>query len=160
MVPASGGRAWVSRSAIEAVPLSSASMAAPIGSRSSDRPVISCSKLVDGAGELVAVFGQGGDDGVEVVDQLLDHVVVVGQRVGERRCLRQQRIQGVALALEDLHQRRGQRVDVLRVEAPDDGFEAAEQQVEIQRRGGVVDRDLRARRQQRGSIRGRRGVSR
>ena len=144
-MPASGGRACVSRSASEAVPLSSESIAAPIGSRSSDSPVISCCESVDRAGELVAVFGQRADHGVEVVDQLLHGLVVVGQRVGERRRLRQQRLQGSALALEDLHQRRGQRVDVLRIQALDDGFQPAEQQVEVQRRRGPVDRDLRPR---------------
>ena len=45
--------------------------------------------------------------------------------VGERRGLRQQRLQGAALALEDLQQRRGQRVDIVRIQSPDDRFQAA-----------------------------------
>ena len=42
-LPASGARAWVSRSVSEAVPASSAVMALPIGSLSAARPVTSFS---------------------------------------------------------------------------------------------------------------------
>ena len=54
--------------------------------------------------------------------------------------LREQRVQRAALALQDLDQRRGQRVDILRVQALDDGFEPAEQQVEVERGRRAVHR--------------------
>ncbi len=74
-----------SRSASDAVPLSSDSMAVPIGSRSSESPWTSLLEPVDRTREVGAVFGQGVQHGSQVVDQLLDHLVVVGDRVGERR---------------------------------------------------------------------------
>ena len=64
--------------------------------------------------------------------------------VGERRRLGEQRLQVAVLALQNLDQRIGQRVDRLRVEALHNGFEAAQQQVEIQRRLGAVGRDHRS----------------
>ena len=90
----------------------------------------------------------------QIVDQLLDDLVVVGQRVRERRRLREQRFQRAALALQDLDQRAGQRVDILRIQALDNGFQPAEQQVEVQRGRGAVHRDLRARAAGSSSIRG------
>ena len=51
------------------------------------------------------------------------------------------------LALQDLDQRRGERVDVLRVQALDNGFQSAEQQVEVQRGRRAVHGYLRAGRQ-------------
>ena len=101
-------------------------------------------ELIDSAGELGAILGQGADNGVEVVDQLLDGVVVVGQRIRERRRLGEQRVEGAALALKDLDQRVGQRVDIVRIQALDNRFESAEQQIEIQRRLGAVERNLAA----------------
>ena len=61
------------------MPLSSAVTACLIGSLSDDRPVMSLSRLVHGTGELCRRPGDGGDDGVEVIDQLLDGLSVVGQ---------------------------------------------------------------------------------
>ena len=69
----------VSRSANEAVPLSNASIAVPMVSRSSDNPVTSLSRRSIAPENLAAVLGQGADHGVQVVDQLLDRLVVVGQ---------------------------------------------------------------------------------
>ena len=79
--------------------------------------------------------------------KLLDDLVVVGERVRERRRLREQRLQRSALPLQDLDQRRRERVDVLRIQALDNGFQAAEQQVEIQRGRRPVHRYLCADRQ-------------
>ena len=66
--------------------------------------------------------------------------------VGERRRLGEQRFDVAVLALKDLDQRVGQRVDVLRIKALDNRFESAEEQVEVQRRLGAVQRNLAARR--------------
>ena len=71
-MPASGARASVSRSANDAVPLPSESMAAPIGSRSADNSVTRRSRPIDRGAELVAFLGQGGQQRSQVVDQLLD----------------------------------------------------------------------------------------
>ena len=56
------------------------------------------------------------------------------KRGGEARGVGEQGLQRAALSLKDLYQRSRQRVDILRIEAADNGFEPTEQQVEVQRR--------------------------
>ena len=88
---------WSADRSTEAVPLSSESIAAPIVVAVVGQSGDQLLQTIHRAGELVAVFGQRADHGVEVVDQLLHRLVVVGQRIRERRRLRQQRLQGAAL---------------------------------------------------------------
>src|ERR1700754_126565 len=97
---------------------------------------------VDCAGEVVAVLRQGVEGGLEVLDQLLDDLVVVRERVRERRRLRAQRIQGSPLALQDLDQRGGKCVDVLWIQSLDNGSQPAEQQIEVQGRRRTILRNL------------------
>ena len=118
-----------------------------MGSRSSDSPLTSCSSL--------SIAPENWSPSLDSVSRTVLRssiscsidLVVVGQRVRERRRLGEQRFEGSALALQDLHQRCGERVDVLRIEALDNGFQAAEQQVEVQRGRRAVDGYLRAGRQ-------------
>ena len=131
-----------SSSAMDAVPALSESMAVPSVSRSLRQLGRQPLEFVQGTGEPLALLAERRQDRVEVVDQLLQRSVVVGQRVRKRRCPGQQRLQPIALALEDLEQRVGEGIDVLRVQTPDHRFEAAEQQVEVERRLGAVRRDL------------------
>ena len=50
-----------------------------------------------------------------------------------------------ALALENLNKRSAERIDVLRIQPLHNGFESTEQQIEVERRRGPIDRDLRSR---------------
>src|ERR1700677_1116632 len=111
--------------------------------QSADQPL----EAVNSAGELGALLVDGAHHGVEVVDQLLHRLVVVGQRVGKRRRLRQQRLQGSALALENLNERCAERIDVLRIEALGNRFQSTEQQIDVERKCGPVDWNLRPDRQ-------------
>ena len=84
----SGGRASVSRSASDAVPLSNDSIASPIGSRSCRQAGDEPFEAVDRAGELVAVLGEGVASTVlRLSISCWIDLVVVGQRIRERRRL-------------------------------------------------------------------------
>ena len=78
---ANGRRARPSRSASEAVPLSSDVMASPIGSRSFEKPRDQSLEPVDRTGNWSPSFGQRIQQCSQVVDQLLDDLAVVRQRI-------------------------------------------------------------------------------
>ncbi len=78
--------------------------------RLTDRIAMGCQlsdelmQTVDCRREVVAVLRERADRRVEVVDQLLNHLIVVSQLVGKRRRVREQGLQGTALALQHLQQ--------------------------------------------------------
>ena len=113
----------------------------------SDKPADQLLEPVDRAGELVAVLGQRVQQCSRSsiscsMTWLLSASEFVNDDVFENSDSRV-----AALALQYLDQRRGERVDVLRIQALDNGFQSAEQQVEVQRGRRPVHGYLRAGRQ-------------
>ena len=104
-------------------------------------------EFVDGLVELVPVLDRGVQHGVQVGDHLADRLVAFGQAIGELRGLVEDVVDGAALALEDGDDRRGDAVDLLRIQRPEQRLEATDQRVEVQRRLGACQRDESAWRQ-------------
>ena len=103
------------------------------------KPVDQLGQRVDGLAELLALLAQRAQHGVEVDDHLPDELVAVGQRVGQRGGLVQERADGGALALEGRDQLAGQRVDLIGIQRPEQRAEAADQRVEVQGGRGAVE---------------------
>ena len=85
------------------------------------RPSTRSDSDVDRLVELLALTAQRAQHGVEVVDDLPDQLIAVGQCVGHRRGLVQKRPDRVALSLKRLDQLTGQRVDLLGSSARNSG---------------------------------------
>src|SRR5690606_2386991 len=86
-----------------------------------------------------------GQHRVEVVDHLPDHLVLLGDRGGQRRGALQQALHRAALALQDLDDLVRQLVHVVRRERAEQRLEAVEQLVQVQRGRGAFERDRVAR---------------
>src|SRR6185312_6248609 len=130
-VPLSGGRASVSRSATDAVPLFSESMAVPIGSLSAASAVTNVSSLAIVAENLspslVRVASSVRRLSISAwMVWLCSASAVVNPEVLENRDC-----SAPPLPLKDLDQRSRQSVDILRIKPADNGFEPTEQQIEV-----------------------------
>ena len=90
---------------------------------------------------------RGVEHGVEVLDDLADRLVALGQRRGQLRGLVEDVVDGAALALEHRDDRLRDGVDLVRVERPEQRPEPTDQRVEVERRLGARQRDGAARRQ-------------
>jgi hypothetical protein len=84
---------------------------------------------------------------VQIVDHLADHLVAVGERVGQRRRAGEQALDGAALALQHLDDLERELVHLLRIESGEQRLEPVEQHGEVERRAGALDRDRAACRQ-------------
>src|SRR3954470_1504077 len=91
--------------------------------------------------ELLVAVGDMVEHLAEVVDESADDLVAVGQGVGHRGGVREEALEGAALALEDLDDLVGQLVDVGGAERLEQRLEAVEQHRQVERRGGARDRD-------------------
>ena len=98
----------------------------------------------DQAGQLVVAVGDVVEHVVEVVDQVADHLVAVGQGLGDRRGVPEQALQRAALALEDLHELVGELVDVVGRERLEERLEAVEEHGQVESRRRALHRDLAA----------------
>ena len=157
-VPARGGRALDSSSAMDAVPRT---------------------QRVDGGADRVAVVRQLGRQPLELVQRAREPLALLAQRAStvsrwSTSCSSAVLLSANVFENDDVRlssdcnvspwpwkickQRVGERVDVLRVQPADHRLEAAEQQVEVERRLGAVRRNLCAARESPGSIRDRRRV--
>ena len=104
------------------------------------KPVHEFGQRVDRFAELLALTAQRSQHGVEVDDHLPDQLIAVGQRVGQRRGLRQKRADRRALALERRDQLPAQGVDLSGSSARNNGRKPPISGVQIQRRLGAVER--------------------
>ena len=87
-------------------------MASPIGSRSVDKPLTSRSSRSIAPEKVVAVLGQRIQQCSQVVDQLLDDLVLSANAFENDDVF--ENSDYWTLALQDLNQRRGERVHVFR----------------------------------------------
>ena len=97
----------------------------------------------DQLAELAVPGVDGAQHRAEVVDDVADELVAVGERVGQRGRAGQQAADRAALALQGADDVHRQRVDLLGVERGEQRLEAVEQHGEVERRRGVLDRDRR-----------------
>ena len=111
-------------------------------SRSCDSPLISFSRRSIAPENLVPSLSTVPTTVLRLSISSCTVWLLSAKRVRKRRRLGQQRLQGSALALEDLNERCAERIDVLRVEALGNRFQPTEQQVEVERRRRAIDRDL------------------
>ena len=105
-----------------------------IASRSSLSPPTRVRKLAIRLELLVVAVGHVVEHVVEVVDQVADHLVAVGQGLGDRGGVPEQALQRAAFALEHLDDLVGELVDVVRRQRLEQRLEAVEQHRQIQRR--------------------------
>ena len=118
-----------------------------MGSRSVGQAADQLLESVDRAGELVAVLGQRVQQcSRSSISCSMTWLLSANEFVNDD-VLENSDSRVPPLALQDLDQRRGERVHVLRIQALDNGFQAAEQQVEVQGGCRAVHRYLRAGRQ-------------
>src|SRR6478609_8635955 len=111
------------------------------------QPADERAERLDQPGELLVAVGDVVEHQRQVVDEVADDLVAVGERRGDRRRVREQTLQRSALPLEHLDELVRQLVDVVGRERLEERLEAVEEHREVERGRGPRHRDRRAGRQ-------------
>ena len=124
-------RDWASRSAIDPAAASVYAKAFEMSVLRSASPCTSSDNERHGGVEPIGLVAERAEQHVEVVDDLTDELVPIGQRVGHDRRLLQKRSDGGALTLQSRNQLAAELIDLLGIQCPKQRLETADHRIQI-----------------------------